>query len=357
MNDNLWGSLPPAASEAAHSWNELYYFLIGICAVFFVIVIVPMVFFAIKYRARPGVKASSIAHNTPLEILWTVLPTILVMIIFVWGWVAYEKLETKIPPDAMEVRVTAQSWAWNFQYDDGKTTTNQLFVPVGKAIKLLITSKQTDVLHSFFVPNFRIKKDAVPGMYNKTWFKADIVGQHQIFCAEYCGAGHSAMLAKVIVLDEERWKIWKWGGKIEMPPPVGIVSEDVVDEGQHTSLPPKNMTAALPPTGFQDIKLNSKVIEEGRSLIETRGCVSCHSSEKSSSKNPYGPSFYHLFGKKVILDNGENALVDENYLWESINEPHRKVVKGYENILMPSYAGQFTEDEMWAMISYIKSLN
>lgn len=222
MLGNLGGTLPLAASTYAEKWDQLYYFLFILCVVFFVIVLVPMIYFCIRYRARPGVKAdTSFTHSTTLEFVWTVIPTILVLVVFAWGWIVYRDLENP-PPNAMTVRVVAKSWNWTFQYDDGQTLTNELYVPAGTPVKLMITSEKADVLHSFYVPNFRLKKDAVPGMWTTTWFQSDKVGQHLVFCAEYCGADHSNMMARLIVLTPEEFKTWKWGAPVNLPPVVGL---------------------------------------------------------------------------------------------------------------------------------------
>jgi len=343
MSGGLWGTIPIAASEAAHAWDALWYFLFAVCVVFFVIVVVPMVWFAIAYRDKPGRRASGPSHNLPLEVIWTAIPTVIVMVIFVWGWLVYKKMELDIPPDAMEVHVVAQRWSWSFQYDDGRITTNQLFVPVNKPVKLILTSKREDVLHSFFVPNFRVKKDTVPGMYTTTWFRAQIVGQHQIFCTEYCGTGHSAMLAKVVVLDEENWKLWKWGKDVELPPAIGLGSYQLP-----TTAASLDATSTLASNKQGTVSLS----KEGEKLFQTRGCVACHSGAAGS----IGPDLHGVFGHEVELTDGSKVLVDENYIRESILQPQKKVVKGYEGVLMPPYMGQFTDMELNALVSYLKEL-
>ena len=346
MKGQLGGSLPIAGTEIAGQWDSLYLFLFYISVFFFVIVIGPMVLFAIKYRARPGHKPTYISHHNLLEFMWTAIPTVLVMIIFVWGWVVYDRM-TAPPRDAMEVRVLAQSWSWTFQYEDGRTTTNQLFVPVGRDVKLVMTSKTGDVLHSFFVPNFRVKQDVVPGIFTYVWFRAESPGQHQVFCTEYCGVGHSDMLAKLIVLDAESWKQWKWGKEVPLPPHIGVGGQMASTSGTYKAEDLKNLkTVQLAPV--------AALAEHGKYLSESLGCTACHSSDGSKR---IGPSYKGLFGSEVVLKNGDVIRADENYISESIRLPHAKIKKGYENVVMPTYVDQVGENEMNSLIAYIRSLN
>ncbi len=350
MNGELAGSLPIAASEVAQSWDTLYIFLFAICVFFFVIVVAGMIIFSIKYRQRPGHQASDISHNTQLEIVWTVIPTILVMVIFVWGWLVYRQMAVDVPTNAMEIKVVAQQWFWTFQYEDGRTLRDQVFVPKGKPVRFLITSRQNDVLHAFFIPNFRVKKDAVPGMYTSVWITPTMVGQHQIFCAEYCGTSHSDMLAKLVVLDEEQWKIWKWGGKIDLPGAVGVGGVQVARE--------PSIAANVLVQTTQDLTkeppiMEGSLIDEGKRLTQVKGCVACHSDDGSKR---IGPSYKGVFGHEVELADGKKVMVDENYIRESILQPQAKIVKGFENLIMPPYAGQFDEKELNAVIDYIKSV-
>jgi len=339
MKGDLFGTLPIQASKVAAQWDNLYIFLFWVSVFFCVIVIAPMVFFAIKYRERPGLKPKFFEHNTPLEIAWTAIPTVLLMVIFVWGWIVYRDMFTP-GQDAEEINVVAQSWEWNFQYEDGRVTKNQLFVPVGKPVTLKITSKINDVLHSFFIPNLRIKVDAVPGMYTYLHFTVDIPGQHQVFCAEYCGFNHSGMLAKLIALPPEQWKLFKWGKELkpeDYPPPIGLGS----------------LSAKKLPTQTAKIEKRIRPVEHGRLLSNSRGCMACHSSDGSSK---VGPTYQGLYGSEVVLADGSKVLVDDNYLRESIERPQAKIVKGFEKTVMPTYEGQLRTEEVNALISYIKSL-
>jgi cytochrome c oxidase subunit 2 len=258
------------------------------------------------------------------------------MAVFVWSWIVYRQM-TEPPVGSMEVRVMAQSWSWNFQYDDGRMTQNQLFVPVNQPVKLVMTSKMGDVLHSFFIPNMRVKQDVVPGAYSYIWFKSSIVGQHQIFCTEFCGTGHSAMLAKLIVLSDEDYKLWKWGKEIKLPPVIGLGDTLVATAGTSVGGANKAVDPVL----------------AGKNLMAIKGCVACHSDNGAVG---VGPSHKGIFGSQAELTTGQKVLVDESYIRESIEYPQAKIVKGFEVAAMPAYKGQLSDDEIGAIIAYIKSL-
>jgi cytochrome c oxidase subunit 2 len=287
--------------------------------------------------------AHHLSHNSLLEFIWTAIPSVLVLVIFVWGWLVYKE-SVNPPANAMEVRVIAKSWSWTFQYDDGRTTTNDLYVPVKTPIKLLITSEKNDVLHSFYVPNFRIKKDAVPGMFSVIWFQTDAPGQHIIFCAEYCGADHSNMMGRVIALAPEDYQKWKWGGQVDLPPPIGI------------QLPkkPEMKSSQLIDTHTSVAVAKSELAKHGQKLVQSMGCVGCHTDDGSRK---IGPSYKGMFGREVQLADGSRVVADENWIREKIEMPQRRTVKGYEGLLMPSYSGQMTAEELNAVIAYLKSLN
>ncbi len=340
MKGGLFGSLPIAGTDVATHWDALYYFLFYLSLFLFVLVIGAMLIFAIKYRARPGhVSTPSPRDHHLLEFVWTAIPTVLVMVIFVWGWIVYKDM-VSVPKDAYEVRVIGQRWSWIFQYEDGRTTNNQLFVPANRPIKLTMTAKTDDVLHSFFVPDFRIKQDVVPGMYTYVWFTAKTPAQHQIFCTEYCGTGHSAMLAKVVVLAEDQWKLWWSGKEIDLPESIGI--------GSYSSAA-LSIPAVAEVTGDQSADL----VNQGKALSQSKGCVACHSDDGSKR---IGPTWKGIWGRKEELTDGSWAVVDENYVKESTEKPQAKIVKGYENVVMPPYNGQLSSAEFNALIAYMKSL-
>lgn len=325
MKLNFNGSLPIQASEVARDWDTLYWVMTGVSLFFFVLVVGLMVYSAIAHRERPGHQASYFYHNSVLEFVWTAVPTVLLMGIFAWGWKVYHDM-VSVPGDAYEIRVLGKQWLWNFIYEDGRVTTNELYVPAGRPIKLLMTSQ--DVLHSFFIPDFRIKQDVVPGMYTHVWFNPENPGEHVVFCAEYCGTSHSGMIAKVIALNEKDWQAW-WRGK------------------QLASIP-SNTTGKSGETHAA-----GSLINQGQKLTQTKGCVACHSIDGSRI---VGPSYKSLYGSRVEFSDGSTAQADENYIRESITNPQGKKVKGYEALVMPPYPGDAKEEEITAIIAYIKSL-
>jgi cytochrome c oxidase subunit 2 len=343
MIGGLGGTLPIQGTQHAQNWDNLYTFLFWVCVFFFLVVIVPMVIFAIRYRARPGHKPDqSITHNAVLEFIWTAVPTVVLLVIFAWGWIVYRDLY-KIPDNALEIRVIAKSWSWSFQYDDGRLTTNEMYVPVGQPIKLVMTSEKKDVLHSFFVPNFRIKKDLVPGMFTTTWFKTDKAGQHIIFCTEYCGAGHSDMMAKIIAVEPSEFQKWRWGAEINQPPPIGL-----------PIFKPSEMANQQEVRNSVQVQAElSGLAVQGKELVKGMGCTSCHADDGSAM---IGPSYKGIFGMERELADGRRVIVDENYIRESLEYPHRQIVAGFEGMVMPSYAGQLNEQQLNALIAYLKEL-
>ena len=204
--------LPPGRSTIASDVDALFNFLMYTSIVLFIIVVVGMIIFVLKYRRRPGDSEEvtpGIAHSTKLELVWSIIPTILVIIVFFWGFRVYMKMNV-VPGDAYEVKVTGQKWFWSFDYPEGASTVNELVVPVNKPIKLLMSSQ--DVIHSFFVPDFRIKMDVLPNRYTVTWFEATEVGEHNLFCAEYCGTSHSDMIVRVKVVPDRVFEEWLKSG-------------------------------------------------------------------------------------------------------------------------------------------------
>ncbi len=328
--------LPIQATDIATKWDTLYNFLVGLSVFFFILVVGGMLYFVFKYRAKPGVKTKYIADHHLLEGIWTFIPFVLLMVIFVWGYVVYDKM-IRSPSNAMEIRVIGKQWLWQFQYDDGRSTINELYVPVNQPVKLVMTS--TDVLHSFFIPNFRVKQDVVPGMYSSVWFEATIPGNHQVFCTEYCGAAHSQMLAKVIALEPQQWEDWKRGKNILAKGTAGAPESAAVTTDTTT------LSAAAP---------QLSLVEQGKGLFSAKGCVACHSVD-GTPKAGMGPTLKGLFGSKVEFVAGAGVTADENYIRESIENPMAKVKKGF-NPIMPTFKGQVSETELNALIAYIQSL-
>jgi len=320
---NVFSStLPMRGAEIAKSWDHLYWFLVLMSLFFLLIVVGSMVFFAIRYNKDRNPIADKNKGNHLIEIIWTVVPTILVMGLFVWGYVVYKKM-VEVPFNAYEVRAIGKQWMWQFQYDTGRMEINKLYVPVNQPVKVILSSD--DVLHSFFIPNFRVKKDVVPGMYTYVWFEATVPGEHDLFCAEYCGTSHSGMIGKVVALEPDDWKAFLKGKKIELP-----ASQDS-QEG--------------------NLKLTS-LADKGKELSKLKGCVACHSADGTAG---VGPTYKGLYGHDVELADGSTVKVDDNYLRESIENPQAKIVKGF-NPVMPTFKGLLSEEEMNALMAYIKSL-
>ena len=306
MNHNL----PPQISTYASDWDAAYVFLVWASLISGIIMLGGMVYFIWKYgRKTEGDKTAYISHNALLEFLWSFIPFILFMGIFVWGWIVYFEQRT-MPADAMEVSVTGVQWRWDFEYKNGKKATNELYVPVGIPVKLMMTS--ADVIHSFYVPSFRMKQDVVPGMYSHVWFQAKEPGVFQIYCTEFCGTSHSAMLAKVHVVEKNEFDKWVAG----------------------------DPDANLPP------------MERGKKLYTLKGCNACHSLDGAKV---VGPTFKGVFGREEELADGSKIKVDENYIIESILSPQVKLVKGFPPS-MPTFQGVVNESEMKAIIEFLKSV-
>jgi len=291
----------------------------GITTIVFFIVIGVMFYFAYKYSSKRYKREDivNIEHNNKLEIAWTVLPMFLLAIMFYYGMTSL-KVMREIPKDNMEVKVTGQMWFWTHEYPNGKTTTD-LYVPIGENIKLAITAKKNDVLHSYYVPAFRFKQDAVPGYTYNAWFKATKLGAYDVFCAEYCGVRHSKMLAKVYVLSKKDFDAW-------------------YNSDKKTPFDKEEKTAEHP----------------GLTLLNNNGCTGCHSLDGSAL---VGPSFKDMFGHKVkVSQNGtlKEVLVDENYIKQSILDPDSQVVDGFNPGMMSSYKGVLDDKAIEQIIDYFK---
>jgi len=307
---SIW--LPPQSSTIAGGVDSLFDFILWTSVVFFAIVAVASIYFVIRYRRHGDIaRTTPFTENLGLEITWTVIPTILLMCIFVWGFKGFLRYHI-IPANATEVKVTAQRWFWSFSYADGPTTIGELVVPVNKPIKLLMSSQ--DVIHSFYVPNFRVKMDVLPNRYTLTWFEAVHVGEYQIYCAEFCGKGHSEMWGKVKVLPEEDFKKW--------------------------------LEAGSGPGEGETLK------DYGARMYVKNACITCHSVDGSKV---VGPTFKGLFGRHEVLSTGETIVADENYLRESMLTPTAKVVAGYDPV-MPTFQGILKNVDIDGLIAYIKSL-
>lgn len=302
--------MPPQRSTSAPMVDWVFYFVFWIALFFFVLIVGLTIVFLFRFVRKRGAEAEGApSHNLSLELTWSLIPTLLVGVLFYVGFKAFMDLSTP-PADSYEVLVTGQKWKWLFQYPNG-TVAADLHVPVDVPVRLVMTSE--DVIHSLFIPDFRLKRDAVPGRYTKAWFQATDVGSYDVYCAEYCGKSHSDMLAKVIVQSQGEFDAW-----LE-------AESSFVDR--------------MPPA------------EAGERLYRQRGCQQCHSLDGTVGT---GPTFKGLFGEKAVLLRGETAVVDEDYLRESILEPNNKIVAGYGPV-MPTFKGRLKDKEITALIEFIKS--
>ena len=301
--------LPLAATNLAEEVDQLIYFLVKISVLASVLVIGGFVYFSIRYRRKSEKdKTPAITHHYLLEFLWSFIPFLIFMFVFGWGWLLYDKMRDH-PKNALEIHVYGQMWNWDFVYKNGRKSSGVLTVPVNKPVKLVMSSR--DVIHSFFIPSFRIKQDVLPGVYTALSFTAQKKGKFPVFCTELCGAGHSSMLASVHVMGLEEWEQW--------------LAKD----------PYKGMSLA----------------QIGESVFQ-KSCTACHTA---TTEKRIGPGLAGLFGTTREFKKGKNLTVDGNYIRESILNPSARIVKGYGNLMTP-FAGLLKEEEMTGLIEYIKSL-
>lgn len=300
--------LPDSASTSSGRVDTLYLFLVSVTIFFVSLISLLILIFVIKYRRRPdAVRARAPSHKSlGMEIAWSVIPLIIVLASFFWGASIYIDLHTP-PTAATEIYVVGKQWMWKLYHPGGQREINALHVPVGRAVKLTMTSE--DVIHSFFIPAFRVKQDVLPGRYTQLWFEATKPGEYHLFCAEYCGTEHSRMIGKVVVMEPLEFQDWLRSG------------EDTVS-----------------------------LAVAGRDLFEKVGCHTCHGPDSGAR----GPRLEGIYGRQVQLRNG-TARVDEAYLRESILKPANKIVAGFEPI-MPTYQTTLSEEQVLELIAYIRSL-
>lgn len=309
------------ASTFSSLVDDAFIFILVISLIFFLGITFTMIYFVIRYHHTRNKVVSNIHGNATLELVWTVIPTLLVLGMFYYGFIGYRDMRT-IPEDAVQIKATGRMWSWLFTYQNG-FQTDTLVAPEGKAVKMQIES--ADVLHSFYIPAFRVKQDAVPGMTNYMWFQATESGLFDIFCAEYCGDRHSYMLSHVKVVPVNDYDTW-FAGTAKLAP-------------------------AASGTGGESEKKPGSL---GPMLYKTKGCVACHSTEGSRL---VGPSFKGIYGKTitVITDGKERQVkVDDEYLRRSVLQPDADKVKGFENIPMPPQS--ITDQELDELIAWIKEL-
>ncbi len=341
----------PQASTTAAAVDQLFDFLFGVRMVGLVGVTLAIILFAVRYRrskSNPD-KTPYIEGHTPTEVGISAVLFVVVMIIFYWGWIDYKTVIT-MPANAMEINVTARQWAWQFEYTNGRKMIGEIVVPKGKPVRLLMSS--LDVIHSFYVPDFRIKQDVVPGAYTALWFEAPEVGEHQIFCAEYCGTSHSKMLGTVRVVDEAEYAQWqlKW----EYALALGIGDAEAAPAAPTDAVAAAPSASALQPAAAQPQSppAGGDLAARGKQAYTDKGCNACHTINGDKG---IGPTFKGLFGSSQTFEDGTTATADENYLRESIMDPQKRIVKGFQPV-MPTFRGTLTDDEVNALVAYIKSL-
>lgn len=299
---------PPSASTVSGEVDALYFFLVGVSVFFSVLICALVLVFTIRYRRRPGsAKAVPIEGSLPLELLWTGIPLIIALVIFGWGTKVFFDL-SRVPSDAMQIDVTGKQWMWKIQHPTGQREINDLHVPVGVPVKLRMISE--DVIHSFYVPAFRVKRDVLPGRYSTAWFEATEPGEYHLFCAEYCGTKHSQMIGKVYAMERTDYQRWLSGASLSESPR-----------------------------------------EAGQKLFASLRCDTCHNATSGAR----GPNLAGLFGREVKLANGRTTVFDADYVRESILSPNARIVEGFQP-LMPAYVGQVSEEQILALVAYIESI-
>jgi cytochrome c oxidase subunit 2 len=299
---------PEQASTLAAEVDALFFYLMAVTVVFSVGIAATLVAFALRFRRRRADERPAEIHGSLLlEVVWSVIPLGFVTVMFVWGAIVYFHMNR--PPDnSMTVNVVGKRWMWKLQHPTGHREINELHVPVGRPVRLQITSE--DVIHSFFVPAFRIKRDAVPGRYNIAWFEATKTGTYHLFCAEYCGTEHSRMVGRIVVMEPDEYQTWLSGGPAPESP-----------------------------------------AKAGEALFNQLNCATCHRPDNAGR----GPVLNGLYGRPVTLSSGESVVADEAYLRESILNPAAKVAAGYQPV-MPTYQGQVSEESLLSLIAYLQSL-
>jgi len=299
---------PEQASTFAPEVDHLLYFLLAVSVFFTLLIFGAIFYFAIRYRRRSERELPHVAHGgLALEIVWTVIPFGLTMVMFTWGASIFFR-ESRPPDGALQIYVVGKQWMWKLQHMEGQREINELHIPMGRAVRLTMTSE--DTIHSFFVPAFRTKEDVVPGRYSVTWFQPTKPGKYHLFCAEYCGTRHSGMIGWVYVMEPQDYQAWLSGGA---------------------------------PSG--------SLAEEGGKLFQNLACTNCHKPDGTGRC----PSLVGLYGSTVKLTSGNTVKADEAYIRESILQPTAKIVAGYQP-LMPTFQGLVTEEGVLQLVEYIKSL-
>jgi cytochrome c oxidase subunit II len=298
-------------SNLAEAVDRAFIFIFAISFIFTIGITALMIYILIHFSRKKVKNPKQFSGNVKLEIIWTVVPLIIVLLMFYFGWVGFAPMR-KVPANAMPITVIGKMWSWDFDYGNGKVS-KELVLPFERNVKLNLVSK--DVNHSLFIPAFRVKEDVIPGYNNYMWFQPTMKGTFDIYCSEYCGLAHSAMTAKVIVLDSLDFKKW-----------------------------------------LADLKVTGNLPDHpGLVILKNNACLTCHSLDGSKI---IGPSFKGLYGRKdvVVTDTGEKEVVaNDDYIKRSIMDPNAEVVKGYNKGLMQSYSGKITDEDLQKIIDYFKS--
>jgi len=299
---------PPQASTSAHEVDTLFFALTLISLFFIAVIFLPILFFCIKYRrGSPAERSNPSSGSNIMELGWTTLPTLMGLAIFCWGAVGYFRIERR-PANAIDVDVVGKQWMWKVQHAQGKREINELHVPVDRTVALTLISQ--DVIHSFFVPAFRVKQDVVPGKYTGQWFKPTRTGEYHIFCSQYCGTQHAQMIGRVVVMQPRAYENW-------------------LKTGEQTE----------------------SIVRAGERLFHDRGCSGCHAVNSQF----HAPLLQGLYRNPVPLADGTMVTADDQYLRDSILHPAKQITAGYDNI-MPSFAGHLTEEEIMQLIAYVKAI-
>jgi cytochrome c oxidase subunit 2 len=300
---------PVRASTFAGDVDRLFFFVLAVCVFFSILIFVLVFYFAVRYRRRTAEdRATQIQGSLPLELLWTLVPLCIAMVIFVWGAKLFVRHAVP-PPDAADLYVVGKQWMWKIQHAEGPREINELHVPANQPFRLVMTSE--DVIHSFFVPAFRIKQDVLPGRYTTLWFNANRPGRYHLFCTQYCGTNHAQMGGWVYVLEPVDYVRW-----------------------------------------LSEATRGTSMVTAGATIFARHGCGNCH----QSADQPIGPALSGLYGKQVALADDRTVLADDAYIEESLLNPAAKITRGY-GPTMPTFRGQLSEDDIFQLVAYIKSLN
>jgi cytochrome c oxidase subunit II len=302
--------IPPQASDFALQYDVLLFFLTALSFVISVGIFMTIIFLGIRYRKKEGgaFEPSKKFESLTLELTWTIIPLVIGMGIFVWGAVLFYGAQNVPTEGTLDIHVVGKQWMWKIQHPNGTTLTNELRIPTGRPIQIILTSQ--DVIHSFFLPAFRVKQDAVPGKYTKMWVEANKTGTFPLYCAEYCGTEHSRMIGKVVVMDPVDYERWLAGASTLSP------------------------------------------VAAGEQLFTRLGCVMCHAEGPTQR----GPSLHGVYMSEVRLRDGSTVVADDEYLRESIVDPAAKIVDGYTPLMPNTYGSQTTEEELMQIVAYIKQL-